>query len=372
MARAIGARINSFGNHKGPSKDRINRHRQGSGHDHDGYCRSPDPEPTPSLRPSCCAARRRAAAAPYTGTYINLDRSTERRAQIEAEIAAFGLQDRYRRFAAAEGNALAFPNPRLSDGEIGCFTSHLLLLKQNLAAETHVHVVEDDAMFSRFTARMIESIVASDAIDQYDIVFTDSTVTPTRSDYEQYHALYDECVERDAAGNVVRVHPRIVDYYVGATTSYVVNRRAIPKLVELFTRELENGATMPIDLFIRKAAREGRLRVGSLFPFATSLRIENVLNNTIGGRRNNLLSRIAVCLGRISFFVECDHRALQACTTQLFPDAARPPAPPLQGSAAHRADPRGHPRLLCLGKVRSILGCARAGTHKSAPASATR
>ena len=287
--------------------------------------------------PSPTLAAHAEPPAPYTGFAINLDRSAERRAQIEAEIAAFGLQDNYRRFPAADGNIFAFPNPCLSDGEIGCFTSHLLLLKENLAGETHVHVVEDDAMFSRFTARMIESVVASEAIDQYDIVFTDSTVTPSTADYEQYRALYDESVERDAAGNVVRVHPRIVDYYVGATTSYIVNRRAIPKLVDLFTHELTNGAAMPIDLFIRKAAREGRLRVGSLFPFATSLRIENVLNNTIGGRRNNLLSRIAVCLGRISFFVECDHRALQACTMQLFPDAARPQTQPLQGSAAHRA-----------------------------------
>jgi GR25 family glycosyltransferase involved in LPS biosynthesis len=279
-----------------------------------------------------------ARAAPhYIGTYINLDRSAERRAQIEAEFAAFGLRDRYRRFAAAEGNALAFPNPRLSDGEIGCFTSHLLLQKQALGSDTHIHVVEDDAMFSRFTAQMIGSVVTSQAVDQYDIVFTDTTVTPSQSDYKQYRALYDACVERDAAGNVVRVHPRIIDYYVGATTSYIVNRRAIPKLVDLFTRELAKGATAPIDIFIRRAAREGTLRVGSLFPFATSLRIENVLNNTIGGRRNNLLSRIAVCLGRISFFAECDHRALQACTAQLFPDPDRPPAQRLQGSAAHRA-----------------------------------
>jgi GR25 family glycosyltransferase involved in LPS biosynthesis len=275
--------------------------------------------------------------APYTGFTINLDRSADRRAQIEAEIAAFGLQDRYRRFAATDGNALSFPNPRLSVGEIGCFSSHLLLLKQNRAAETHIHVVEDDAMFSRFTAQMIGFAVASETFDHYDIVFTDSTVTPSRADYEQFHALYEECVERDGAGNVTRVDPRIVDYYVGATTSYIVNRRAIPKLVELFTQELTNGAKMPIDLFIRKAAREGSLRVGSLFPFATSLRIEHVLNNTIGGRRNNILSRVAVCLGRISFFVECDHRALQACTTQLFPDPARLQTQALQGSAAHRA-----------------------------------
>ena len=322
--------------------------------------------------PSPTLAAHAEPPAPYTGFAINLDRSAERRAQIEAEIAAFGLQDNYRRFPAADGNIFAFPNPCLSDGEIGCFTSHLLLLKENLAGETHVHVVEDDAMFSRFTARMIESVVASEAIDQYDIVFTDSTVTPSTADYEQYRALYDESVERDAAGNVVRVHPRIVDYYVGATTSYIVNRRAIPKLVDLFTHELTNGAAMPIDLFIRKAAREGRLRVGSLFPFATSLRIENVLNNTIGGRRNNLLVAHRG-LSRAHFLL----RRMRSSGAAGVHDAALsrrgPPAnATFAGQRRAPRDPRGHPRLLRLGKVRSILGCVQAGTHKFSPASETR
>ncbi len=291
------------------------------------------PDSSGTLRPA-----RVAAGSPprYAGHYINLDRSADRRAQIDAELAAFGLVESYRRFAAAEGNALGFAASRLSAGEIGCFTSHLELLKQAEAGDSHLHVVEDDALFSRFTAPMIRAAIASEAFNRYDIVFTDSTVTPSRSNYEQYHALYDDSVERDAAGNVARVHSQIVDYYVGATTSYIVNRRAIPKLVALFTHELANGAREPIDLFIRRVARERVLKVGSLFPFVTSLRIGGVLNNTIGGPRSALLSRLAVCLGRISFFAECDHRALLACVTQLFPEAARPPAPALQGDAAHR------------------------------------
>jgi len=284
----------------------------------------------PPLSPAAAAATR------YTGHCINLDRSTARRAQIDAEIAAFHLQDNYRRFPAADGNVLGIPNSRLSEGEIGCFISHLLLLKENVAAETHIHVVEDDAMFSRFTGPMVKAVVASEAIDQFDIVFTDSTVTPSRDDYEQYLALYDASVERDAAGNVTRIHPTIIDYYVGTTTSYIVNRRSIPKLVELFAHALASGATAPIDLLIRKAARAGVLRVGTLFPFITSMRIDNIVSNTIAGRQIARLSRLAVCLGQTSFFAECDHQALHQCTMQLFHDPARPQTQLLHGSAAHR------------------------------------
>ena len=53
----------------------------------------------------------------YAGFFINLDRSVQRRAETEAELARRDLSLRYRRFAAAEGNMLRAPNPHnLSDG----------------------------------------------------------------------------------------------------------------------------------------------------------------------------------------------------------------------------------------------------------------
>src|ERR1700748_3472098 len=108
----------------------------------------------------------------YQGFFINLDRSPQRRAEIEAHLAQFGLEKAYRRFPAAEGNSLHLPNPgpKLLAGEIGCFISHYLLLKENLGQTKPLHVVEDDVQFSRYTAPVIQSLMTGGSLAHYDII----------------------------------------------------------------------------------------------------------------------------------------------------------------------------------------------------------
>jgi GR25 family glycosyltransferase involved in LPS biosynthesis len=254
----------------------------------------------------------------YAGFYINLDRSVARRGQIEAEIAGQALQHLYQRFAAADGNVRGFPNPHLTDAEIGCFTSHALLLKENLTRASHLHIVEDDAVFSRFTAPTLRAVLAPEVIDGFDIIFTESYVATHNSNYQQCKALYDSSVARDGAGRVTDVRTSIIGYVAGMS-SYIVNSRAIPKLVDLFMRELANGTPNPIDLVIREEARKGTLRVGCLFPFVTSVRLDGVVDNTIPDRKQDPLTQIAANLARHSFFVDCDHTALGARATEMLP-----------------------------------------------------
>ena len=49
-------------------------------------------------------AKRAVTVSQYQGDFINLDRSTDRRDAMEAHLEAFGIEDRYRRFRAADGN----------------------------------------------------------------------------------------------------------------------------------------------------------------------------------------------------------------------------------------------------------------------------
>ncbi len=254
-------------------------------------------------------------ATRYAGFYINLDRSAARRALIEGEISRCNLQSFYKRFPAADGNSLGFPNQRLTSGEIGCFTSHYLLLKQNCESSHHLHVVEDDVVFSHFTAQAIESALSSGAIDRFDLLFTD-TFTMHR-DYRRYKALYDQSLERDETGAISVVQPHVIAY-IAATTSYIINRHSIPMLVELLERELTDGPRDPLDLVIRKAASEGKIRVGCLFPFVTTLRIDEIAGSTIAGRNKDPMKTLALGLGRYSFFVDCDHEALNARATRVF------------------------------------------------------
>jgi hypothetical protein len=52
------------------------------------------------------------SAHPYHGLYINLDRSPERRRNMEDQLAACGLSDIYARFPAVDGKTVPFRKAR--------------------------------------------------------------------------------------------------------------------------------------------------------------------------------------------------------------------------------------------------------------------
>jgi GR25 family glycosyltransferase involved in LPS biosynthesis len=254
----------------------------------------------------------------YQGFYINLDRSVARRTQIEGELARHGLGDRYQRFAAADGNVLNFPNPHLSPAEIGCFTSHYQLLRQNIASPTHLHILEDDAVLSPITARTIESAIANGTLDQYDVLFTETFLAPTNFEYRDALDLFDKAVDRDPSGKIVYIRPSII-LHIASTSSYIVNRRAIPRLVEIIERALTSGAPVAIDIALRQAALSGMLATGCIFPFITSVRLDEAIDSTMPDRGQGTLTRIASTLGRTSFFVGADMAALNTLADRYLP-----------------------------------------------------
>jgi GR25 family glycosyltransferase involved in LPS biosynthesis len=260
------------------------------------------------------------AAPRYAGFYVNLDRSTERRARVEAEIARHATGQAYQRVAAVDGQTFNLPSERLRRGEVGCFLSHLFLLQKKLDSDCHLHVVEDDVVFSRFTVPGIASLIGSGALDHFDIVFTDTVAQPSSRDFAKYKALHDRCVTRDANGAIVGVQPAIVDYFA-STMSFVVNRRSIAKVVDVLSRSLSQGARLPIDLALRGAAIDGKLRLGTLFPFVTSFRLDELVGNTIARPDRDLLSRLLLQSARHSFFVDCDHRATLQSARKLLSEA---------------------------------------------------
>src|ERR1700722_9684505 len=171
----------------------------------------------------------------YAGFFINLDRRRERRATMEAELARHGFS--YTRFSAADGNGLKMPNPHLKEGEVGCFTSHHLLLKQNLGASRHLHVIEDDVVFAPCTKKAIEWAIGQGHLAQYDIIYTDIFVPLLNDAYKAYKKFYDTAVKRDAAGNITSVAFSVVNLQglmFGSTASYLVNGASIKKLNDLY------------------------------------------------------------------------------------------------------------------------------------------
>jgi GR25 family glycosyltransferase involved in LPS biosynthesis len=247
----------------------------------------------------------------YTGFYINLDRSRERRAQVEAQLAQYSLEHAYTRFKAADGNALDLPNPHLKSGEMGCFTSHYLLLKKNLDAPQHLHVIEDDVVFSSHADKVIRATIDTGGLDSYDIIFTDTYVPINVDAFRMYKELYDRSVARDGSGAIVNAAFTVIDlagWLFATTSSYLVNSKSIRKLYNIYTNELTNGPRVPIDLLIRNKAAQGVIKVGCIFPFITSVRLDDDIGTTIADRaaigRHDKLTVLAGDIARHSFFIE--------------------------------------------------------------------
>jgi len=243
----------------------------------------------------------------YRGYYINLARSPERRAEVESQFARHGLAERYARFEAADGNSLKLANPHLKEGEIGCFISHYLVLKKNLDRTEPLHVVEDDVVLSQHTRPVIDAVLGEE-LAKYDLVFTD-TYVPLHPDFlKAYKAQYDRNVARDAAGTVVGARFEVIELGgrpFATTTSYLVNGRSIRKLYNILSKEIANSPKLPIDLFIRNKARDGVIKVGCVFPFVTSFRLDPAAATTIAGR-HDALSLYANNLARHSFFIDAE------------------------------------------------------------------
>ena len=94
---------------------------------------------------------------------------------VETEIERHGLRDRYRRFAAIDGRSI-YTNSKISAAEKGIFASHLALFEQAAAGTEVLHIIEDDVAFSSALAPFIDWVVDSNAIQDYDMVVTDTFI----------------------------------------------------------------------------------------------------------------------------------------------------------------------------------------------------
>ncbi len=259
------------------------------------------------MTPRMATGSKGITAVPYTGHYINLDRGIDRRAAMETQLARLDPPARYRRFAAVDGNPYNLRTKKLTDGQIGCYYSHMLLLQSHRDGATHRHVVKDDALMAKRIAAFLEKIIASGMLDEVDLLFTETTVPMAPDFFATGRAVWQSSIERAADGSANDVRFSYVPY-VGCTTSYLVNRKSVALICDLLERELRSDDVPPIDMVIRAKVRKGQLRAKCLFPFITSVRPDGFVSATMADDGTRA-SRLAMELLRHSFFAECDMRA---------------------------------------------------------------
>jgi GR25 family glycosyltransferase involved in LPS biosynthesis len=245
----------------------------------------------------------------YQGIYINLDRSAARRAALETELARLGLTERYQRLPAVDGNTLRLTSPLKNPNEIGCFLSHVEALKAGLNSDLPLHIIEDDTVFAACAERTLNWAITSGVINDFDILYTDIAMPLSNESYRTFKSLFDRSVNRDAAGNIASVKFQTLnlqDIPFLAASSYLVNKNSVQKLLRLYDNEIAAGVRIPIDLFLPSQAKVGAIKIGCLFPFVTSINVEETLTSTIRLKPDTTKKFTAANIGRYSFFVDCN------------------------------------------------------------------
>ncbi|MFM7116506.1 MAG: glycosyltransferase family 25 protein [Planctomycetota bacterium] len=201
----------------------------------------------------------------YTGLYINLDSSRDRRRRMEAELSSLGLAEKYQRFDAIRGDQTRERSQTtLTGGQLGCWLSHLAVWRQAEGKGSHLHVLEDDAALSPLLVRVLDELQLDEA--SWDLIFTDVYFHPPPTP-EQFAEL---CAARKAFLKEKRIS--LIDLrqlaFTG-TTSYLVNQRSLGRLGELLGGKWQSNQT--IDVAMQQLIRRGELRARLAFPFLSTM-----------------------------------------------------------------------------------------------------
>jgi GR25 family glycosyltransferase involved in LPS biosynthesis len=255
--------------------------------------------------------------------------SAERRAQMDAQFARLGCADRYSRFNAVDGRAVAAAQSRLSAAELGCFMSHYHCIVEG-AGDQHLHIIEDDVVFSAQTVSLL-ALTTDEVMDQCDILFTDIFVPLNMNAIfnlmEYYRAsgiIAARHVEADQRVPAAIMYANIRPIEFGGATSYVVNKNSRNKIRRLLDREMSQGINDPIDMTIRKLANTGELTIYCTLPFLTSIRPDSIYKTTMDERGQDKASEMAFFLLRSYFFLGKDEAYLKASVDELAGGLADP------------------------------------------------
>jgi GR25 family glycosyltransferase involved in LPS biosynthesis len=248
---------------------------------------------------------------------------------MEAEFAKYGLTGRYRRFSAIDGSSAAIP-PRatIQSGEAAAFLSHMRALEEAGSKGT-VHILEDDALLSEHMQPVIEEAITGGLLDRFDILFTDTLVSPHLGMLKAVKSSFDKIAITPRRLRLANL--QIIDLAqqnFACLTSYIVAGRSVERLLELYRIEWRNGPAKPVDLFVRDCVLVGKLRAALLFPFVTGFRLDEVAASTIGaGAALAGPSVMVLAVLRYLFFVGRDLKTAKSCLDAATRKNRRPTNP---------------------------------------------
>ena len=209
--------------------------------------------------------------ARFIGRYINLDRSPERRLEVERQLDQLGLAARYERFPARDGRVITDRPEFASRNEVGCYRSHLEAIQRGAAPDHWLHIIEDDVVLSRYLPQVFDRLMVDDAFQGFDIIFTNVLALFSVQPTAEWRLLFDRAVTMTPDGRVTGVNSFSavaldhIPFYLA--TSYVIHPRAIAKVADLLAEKFVQPQFEPVDIVIARLANAGVLKAACTLPF---------------------------------------------------------------------------------------------------------
>lgn len=237
----------------------------------------------------------------FRGFYINLERNQRRRDAFLRQLEASRIAHLYERFPAVDGSAIAgHYDTRLDAGSLGLWLAHENLIEMCRHQESHLHILEDDAMLPANAGQLFDQALAhvEAAFPEWDLLFTETFVP-----FELFR-VYAEPMKLHTKENRFS-HLDLAPYYMACLSSFFLNRKSIEKYGRLIKGQWRLGT--PIDMYVRRLIREKQLRAYVTVPFMTSLSAESDQSD-IRGELDR--SHRVYDVFRRGFYVEADRSAL--------------------------------------------------------------
>ena len=241
------------------------------------------------------------------GSYINLDRSSGRRAAMQAQLAALGL-GWVHRLPAVDGAAVPPPaGCRITAAEHGCFVSHLWAIEAG-PADAFGFVFEDDIELSPDLPLLLGDQQLA-AAAHADLVLLDCQPDCSSHVVAQ---LWRSLERRlcDPAAMLSGAAPRRVNgvdlvdaaaIFRWGLQAYVVTPAGRPRVSALLREALQQGPLLAVDLLVGEALRTHRLRGVAVAPFLATPRLASHDDSTIGPVPGLDTQNLAAAVRRLLF-----------------------------------------------------------------------
>jgi hypothetical protein len=233
----------------------------------------------------------------YQGIYINLARDLDRRRLLEDELNRVQAAGLYERFEAVDGTRCGMAGNEADGHRLGNFLSHQAVIRQSLTAGRHMHIVEDDVVFSGDTVGVIDQVIASGTLGRYDLLFTDMGFRTKNFDVLRFFLeAQDQCSSPAPDGGL--------DFT--SSSSCLVNKDALAKMDDLAGHP--GGTDRPVAWagHLDRWIAGGNLKAACVFPFLTSVDLRRMVGRDPGNPERPALSLRPDLLLRHLFFVGCD------------------------------------------------------------------